>query len=167
MIFFIEPDFLWRILKLLNKHMSFSRQAVTRLKEHGYKITEQRVDVINVLEVAKMPISAYEIEKKLQSTSGINLSTIYRILGLFEELHIAHKILSKNGYVKCQHEMADEQNDHHFLVCENCNMVEEFLVAKNDPKIRPKHFKIKDLKPYYELLGACHMCRDVLTQHKK
>lgn len=156
--------------------MAFTRQALTLLKEEGYKMTPQRIEILSILDNAEGTVTAYEIKDKLDEivadqnkgkkkgtkTPQINISTVYRVLELFEELGIIHRIISQNGYIKCTKTLGDTENTHHFIICTNCGNTEEFCQPRKAPTIRPKMFKVKDMFPYYELHGICHVCRDAL-----
>ncbi len=45
----------------------------------------------------------------------LNHVTIYRILDLFCDLNLAHKVLLLNGFVKCS--LGEKEGCHRFMVC--------------------------------------------------
>ncbi len=140
--------------------MNFKEEALKELKKTGYKATGPRMAVLDVLDKKQIPLSAYQIEEALPKNIPVNVVTIYRVLELFEELGIVHKILSKQGYVKC--DLEDKLSCHHFAICSTCDTVQEYAeVKKHDAKNKvPKSLHFKSLKHQSEILGTCEPCSE-------
>ena len=99
--------------------------AIRVLQAQGYKITEPRKQVLEVLERAQKPLSPYDIQRLLrQKGKYLNHVTIYRILNLFGSLNLAHKVLSSGGFVKCS--LGTVEGCHRFMVCRCCGALQEF-----------------------------------------
>ncbi len=138
--------------------MAFLKDSTQLLKDKGYKITGPRMAVLEVLLKADLPLSAYDIEERIPKKISTNIVTIYRVLEVFEELGIVHRIHTKEGYVRCDFEL--QHGCHYFAVCDKCGRTDEFL--HDDPclltKIIPKNFPFKNLKHITEVSGICNNC---------
>ena len=137
--------------------MTFLEKSLKVLKKADYKVTGARRIVLSVLEKAEMPLSAYDIEERIPDATPINVVTIYRILDLFEKLGIAHRVHTKEGYMRCDFE--GEAGCHYFAVCKKCGKSYEFL--RNNcaiEKIIPKNLPFKNLKHISEIAGICDYC---------
>jgi Fe2+ or Zn2+ uptake regulation protein len=105
--------------------MSEFQRAIRVLRDNGYKVTQSRKRVFKVLEEVHEPVSPYEIQKILEGNGEhLNHVTIYRILDLFCNLNLAHKVLLLNGFVKCS--LGEKDGCHRFMVCRECGALREF-----------------------------------------
>ena len=101
------------------------QDSIHLLQAQGYKVTKPRRQVLEVLEQARNPLSPYDIQSLLQEQGKyLNHVTIYRILDLFCNLNLAHKILSTGGFVKCS--LGSAEGCHRFMVCHQCGTLQEF-----------------------------------------
>jgi len=101
------------------------QDAIRILQAQGYKITEPRKQVLEVLEEAQKPLSPYDIQRLLrQKGKYLNHVTIYRILNLFGSLNLAHRVLSSGGFVKCS--LGIVEGCHRFMHCRRCGAIHEF-----------------------------------------
>lgn len=137
--------------------MTFIEASIQILRENKYKITGPRMAVLNVLESAKVPLSAYDIEEHVPENIPINVVTIYRVLDVFETLNIIHKVHTKEGYVRCDFEQ--QKGCHSFAICNKCGRADEFIQEKCDLKSTlPKKLAYKSLSHISELSGVCEQC---------
>lgn len=132
--------------------------AIRVLQAQGYKITEPRKQVLEVLEGAQKPLSPYDIQSFLkQKGKYLNHVTIYRILDLFCSLNLAHKVLSIGGFVKCS--LGTAEGCHRFMVCHQCGAIQEFadkeLCQGEDAFTRNLGFHTK-----YHLSESSGLCAD-------
>ncbi len=143
-------------------------KALTILKEHSFRITKQRLFVIELLDKSKEALSAYEIKNKLQ-TKGLDVDvvSIYRIINCLEKNELVHKVLSSNKVKKCKlrHEDTckkyEDNHCHHLLICEKCNSVEEIHCAgiSNVIKKVESNSKFKIKTHNLEFHGICNACK--------
>jgi len=137
--------------------MNFKENSIGILKENSYKITGPRMAVLMALEKSKMPLSAYDIEGKIPKNIPINVVTIYRVLEIFEKLGIAHRIHTKEGFIRCDFE--DVAGCHYFAICDKCSRTNEFVnKACAIENIIPKNLPFKNLKHLSEIAGICDYC---------
>lgn len=129
------------------------------LRSHGYKVTEPRQQVFDVLGGTEKPLSPYEIQNLLQEEGGfLNHVTIYRILDLFSRLNLAHRVPSNGGFVKCN--LSEQEGCHRFVVCRCCGAVREF--ADKELCQKEKSFALNcgfhAESHLSETLGLCAKC---------
>lgn len=68
------------------------------LKRNGIKITQGRVEILNILTNSENSLSAEKIYHIYRNNNiNINLSTVYRTLELFEEKGLTEKITLNDG----------------------------------------------------------------------
>jgi Fur family transcriptional regulator, ferric uptake regulator len=129
------------------------------LTEHGCKNTRSRKAVIGVLEHIDAPISAEDIYLRVkESGSSINLSTVYRILELMEDMKLASKTVMSDG--KARYELTGDGHRHH-LICTNCHKVVPIDVCPIEELqknvIQKTNFNITGHR--LELYGVCPECK--------
>ena len=101
------------------------RDSIRFLQTQGYRVTEPRRRVLEVLEGAQVPLSPYDIQRALRGRGKCpNHVTIYRVLGLLCRLNLAHRILSKGGFVKCT--LDRREGCHRLMICRCCGALQEF-----------------------------------------
>lgn len=101
------------------------QDSIRILQAEGYKITQPRRQVLEVLRGAQKPLSPYDIQRLLRKQGKyLNHVTIYRTLDLFCSLNLAHRILSRGGFVKCA--VGSKEGCHRFMVCRRCGTLKEF-----------------------------------------
>ena len=96
---------------------------VQALREAGYKLTQPRLAVLQVLEendAGLNPEAIYARGKALYPSLG--LVTVYRTLELLAELGLVRRVHSEH---RC-HSYASAGIDRHYLICEGCHRVIEF-----------------------------------------
>lgn len=88
------------------------------LEQAALKATKQRKFILSILELTHKPLTAEEILKSAPPEVKINLSTIYRTLGVLTEKGILLKTVNTEGKSCYQF----NQNPHcHLLRCSICN----------------------------------------------
>ncbi|MCJ7576026.1 MAG: transcriptional repressor [Dehalococcoidia bacterium] len=126
----------------------------------GYKATEPRKLVLEVLEEIEKPLSPYDIQEVLRAKGKyLNHVTIYRILDLLCSLNLAHKMLSGGGFVKCS--LDPVEGCHRFMVCQDCGAIQEFadegLCQRENEFARNHGFHTEHhLSEFSGLCSRCH-----------
>jgi len=137
--------------------MTFIDQSLGILKEADYKITGPRRAVLSVLDKAKTPLSAYDIQEHIPASIPINVVTVYRVLDVLEKLNIVHRTHTKEGYVRCDFE--GRNGCHYFAICKKCGKSYEFLMGNcGIKKIIPRNLPFKNLEHISEIAGICDYC---------
>lgn len=123
------------------------------------KKTQPRKCVLSILETANEPLSAMEIHKEIEKLGEkVWLSTIYRILDLFEE----YNLVIKNPITVDDVSVYVISNDEHghFAKCVSCNKVfsmENCPLEEFNPKIEDENFQVVNHR--LEIFGYCTSCK--------
>lgn len=130
------------------------------LKEKGYRLTPQRIMVIDALHAHDQHISAEEIYAQVKAKYPYaNISTVYRTLDLMKELNLVNEIDLGDGRVRYH---PAEKGHHHHLVCNRCGKVidlpESALVSLSNSIARDYKFQA-DLR-HLAIFGVCADCQD-------
>lgn len=128
------------------------------LKKHNLRITQFRMDVINVFNKAGHALSSNDIETKLKDADRI---TLYRTLKSFEEKGIIHKAVDgtiTQKYAICEsncdeHHHHDQHVHFHCERCENTFCMDDVFV----PTIHlPTGFNVSSTNMVVN--GTCEKC---------
>jgi Fe2+ or Zn2+ uptake regulation protein len=138
------------------------KELLESLKSNGYKITEQRKSIIQVLTSYNNKFISVETlfneSKKIYSKT--NMSTVYRNLEILENLNLIHKILTKEGISLYQ--LISTTTHHHHIICKRCGKTEviDFCPISSFEKLsKNKNFTLTDHK--FELYGYCFNCENL------
>ena len=129
------------------------------LREKGYRLTPQRVFIIEALRDATSHISAEEIYQQLHSRYPYsNISTVYRTLELLRELNLITETDFGDGRVRYH---VAQKGHHHHLVCHKCGKImdvdESVLYPLKDTLLHDYGFEA-DLR-HLAIPGVCQDCR--------
>lgn len=127
------------------------------MEKRGVKPTPNRILVLRALQSAAGPVSLTELEDILPT---LDKSSIFRVLTLFSEHHVAHAIEDGNGILKyeaCGGEDACTLDDMHaHFYCEVCKRTFCFK-ATHIPEISlPDGFTATSIN--YMVKGMCPRC---------
>lgn len=121
--------------------------------------TKPRKCVLALLEKANRPLTAMEIHQELENQGEkVWLSTIYRILDLFEEYNLIVKNPITDEDVSLY--IINKHEHEHFAKCIGCNKLfymENCPLEEFNPKIEDKNFEIVDHR--IEIFGYCNTCK--------
>lgn len=145
---------------------------ITKLLEHaklkcqqgGAKLTFKRSEVLKTLLQAKRPLSAYELVERLKEESGHSMQPMsaYRMLDLFVELDLVHKLNSSNKYIACAHLGCEHRHqDQYFVVCQSCGKAQEVsigaaLLEQIESSVVAAGFQLRNKQ--FELDCLCNDC---------
>jgi len=129
------------------------------LREKGYKLTPQRIMVLDTLHEAEEHITAPEIYTRVRvKYPGINKSTVYRTLELLKEIGLVAETKLGGESLYYHH---TEKGHHHHLVCQRCGEVidlDETLLFPLKNALRQKYNFEADLK-HLAIFGHCLRCK--------
>ena len=129
------------------------------LKEKGYRLTPQRLMVLEALHEAEGHISAPDICHRVRAKyPWVNKSTIYRTLELLKELDLVTE--TELGGDKLYYHQA-EKGHHHHLICQKCGKeveIEEDVFASLESTLSKKYGFAADLK-HLAIHGHCLKCQ--------
>lgn len=145
-----------------NMKMS-SRQLCSSTTPHcrsSDRVTSVRDDILAVLTHTKLPLSAYDILRRIDSPAGRTLAppTIYRALDRLMTEGLVARLESRNAFV---HIRARNPSRLVFCICEQCgiaqsveNEVSSHLIDKNADSLG---FQVR--RRIIELQGLCSDCQ--------
>ena len=134
------------------------QKLVTSLREKGYKLTPQRLEIIKLLSQDKSHPGAVDIlEKVRQKAPKISMSTVYYTLDM----------LKKEGLIR-ELEFYEKDNryditvsDHINLICRKCGKIEDFAEALPfSYKMIEKQTGFRPEGMRFEYYGYCKSCGD-------
>lgn len=125
----------------------------------GYRLTPQRLMVVEALHSADKHVSAEEIFAQVQARYPYaNISTVYRTLDLLKALRLVAEIALGDGCVRFH---PVDKGHHHHLVCQKCRAVvdipEASLTSLAESLEQEYGFKV-ELK-HMAIFGLCTKCR--------
>lgn len=89
------------------------------LKAKGIKITNGRIEILNILKNSENSLSAEKVYQIFRDNKiDINLSTIYRTLELFEEKNIIERLTLGDGVFSYK---LKKKTHRHYLECDVCH----------------------------------------------
>ena len=138
--------------------------AEQKCLHQGIKFTKRRKQVLSVLIEADVALSAYEIAERCNACSDSNMPamSVYRILDLFQEQNLIHKLDIANKYVCCAHISCSHEHDNsQFLICGSCRHVEE--ISLSDDAVQALQAAASAagfdaISPQLEIKGRCSRC---------
>jgi Fur family ferric uptake transcriptional regulator len=129
------------------------------LKGMGYRLTPQRMMVVEALHGADGHVSAEEIYTQIKARYPYaNISTVYRTLELLKELGLVTEIALGDGCVRFH---PAEKGHHHHLVCQKCGKIidlPESALTPLEGAIADMYQFKADLK-HMAVFGLCPECQ--------
>jgi Fur family transcriptional regulator, ferric uptake regulator len=133
--------------------------CIESLQKKGYRLTPQRIMVVDALHSVETHISAEEIFNKLKEKYPYaNISTVYRTLELLKELGLVAEIEIGDGVARYH---TREHSKHHHLICNKCGRAIELPEADLQPladSLLTKH-KFKADVRHLAIFGLCLKCQ--------
>ncbi|HLF07952.1 MAG TPA: Fur family transcriptional regulator [Dehalococcoidia bacterium] len=132
------------------------------LQEQGFRVTPQRLLILQTVQESQGHLSADEIYAKVAETHPyLDISTVYRTLERFAALGLLHK--TDLGEEHTHYEWAESPHQH--AVCERCGNVDHFsdeLLAPLWEALERQHsFQVGSAK--MAVFGLCGTCREAGT----
>jgi Fur family ferric uptake transcriptional regulator len=129
------------------------------LKGMGYRLTPQRMMVVEALHDSDSHVSAEEIYARVKAKYPYaNISTVYRTLELLKELGLVNEIALGDGCVR-YHPV--DKGHHHHLVCQKCHKIidlPESTLISLEKTLSDEHQFKADLK-HTAVFGLCSSCQ--------
>lgn len=134
-------------------HTDESKQL---LKKNGLKITQARLNLLDVFKHSKKPLSIKEIAQRFNQ-NNVDLVTLYRNVESLQSLGIVKKIYLKDREV--YYELTGGAHHHH-LICTNCGKLEDVQVQEMnlDKAFLKRHGFAKVTDHSLEFFGLCVKC---------
>ena len=132
-----------------------------RLRQHGYRVTEPRLRVYELLRGGEGHLTADEIADALgDGDESVTLSSVYRVLAVLEEIDLVRS--SRLGGTDVSHWELAHPDEHFHVVCNSCGDVDHHrgsLVAVIEEHLRDDHAFQPDQVTVL-VRGTCAPCRE-------
>jgi Fur family peroxide stress response transcriptional regulator len=101
--------------------MSCAEQISTQIRSNGFRLTPQRMAILQVLHHSGGHLTPAEVfEQARQNMPGLTETTVYRTLEFLVENGFALAAHTGNGSGKLVYEIAGR--DHHHVICRGCGV---------------------------------------------
>lgn len=130
-----------------------------QLQENGYRLTEARRTIVNLIAGASRALTPLEVfEKARKKNPALGLVSVYRTLEKLEELHLIQRVHQPGG---CQAFIAASRGHEHLLLCRNCGQVTFFEGDDLDSLIQSiaKKSGYRISEHWLQLFGLCQACQ--------
>lgn len=129
------------------------------LRDHDMRVTPNRLTVFRLLQKTSQPLTIPDLATKVES-SGLNTTTLYRIMETFSSLGIVHPVLQDHQNVA--YELVEPFARHHdHLVCRSCGKTVDIYDCRLDEALKAisqeRGFRIDFHQT--EVHGLCPACQ--------
>jgi Fe2+ or Zn2+ uptake regulation protein len=130
------------------------------LKENKVKITNERKEIISILENAEFPLRPADIFLRLTPIlPKANLTTVYRNLEMLVGLNLVKRLgFDKSSFL---YELVTDRPHHHHAVCRKCGKVQDLVNISEkfleEVSLSAK-FQIEDHN--LDFFGLCEDCKN-------
>ncbi len=139
--------------------MKEEKSLLQVLREQGYRLTPQRLMVLEAIEASHDHVSAEEIHAKArQQYPYLNISTVYRTLDLLKERGLVAET-DLGGERFLYHPAGKAQ--HHHLVCRKCGSVRDIDIGVLDGlrrELKSRYGFNAELE-HIAIFGTCEECQ--------
>lgn len=139
--------------------MSQHSPYVQRLRKAGYKLTQARLTVLEILEAEHGHITSSDILAQVNEINpSIGRASIFRTLDLFTQLGIIRPTYISTSLTPTYVMM--HEGHHHHVICTNCNRVLEFddCGLETLTQTLEKTLNVKISGHLLEFYGVCASC---------
>ena len=140
--------------------MKKEKSLLEALREQGYRLTPQRMMVLEAIEASHDHVSAEEIHARARRQYPyLNISTVYRTLELLKDKGlVAETDLGGGRFL--YHPTGKAQ--HHHLVCRRCGNVRDIDIGALEElrrELKTQHAFNAELE-HIAIFGTCAHCED-------
>lgn len=127
------------------------------LSKKSLRVTQPRLDILEVLKRNHKPLTIAEIHNKL-GKSKIDQATVYRAMDAFLKKRIVASFDFKDNFTRF--EMIVDRDHHHHVICKKCGKVEnieECFSHEIESDLKKKGYT--EITHYMEFFGICSNCK--------
>jgi Fur family ferric uptake transcriptional regulator len=139
--------------------MTHHHQVIEALQQIGYRLTPQRMMILEAIADSGGHVSAEEILETVREVYPyLDISTVYRTLDLLKTLHLASETDLGRGHA--QYELLSK-GLHHHLICTECGTILDVENSFLDP-LRQSIDETYDFHAEIEhlaIFGICSKCK--------
>jgi Fur family ferric uptake transcriptional regulator len=140
------------------------------LKEKGYKLTNQRQHVFEVIkENEGKHLNSQEIYELVKNKyPEVGVATVYRTLALLEDINLIYGVDFEDGFRRFELAENDEEHRHHHLICLECHSIsevkEDLLGSIEEEILKSNKFKV--INHRVKFYGYCQKCLKKMENHE-
>ena len=138
--------------------MTFTSEYASQLRARGFRLTLQRLAILQVLRQSETHLSPREVYKRAKQTlPTLTEPTVYRTLEFLAANGLARPSQTGNGHL--MYEIAG--NDHHHIVCRSCG--DELEI--DHTLLETLYYKLESMSGYIRIdshmtfFGVCPHCQ--------
>ena len=134
-------------------------QLIAALKERGFRLTPQRVELVRLIAVSKGHPSAGQLYTKIKHRfPTMSHATVYKTLSLLKEMNQVLEIDLRDD----SHYDGNRPDPHHHLICIKCNKIIDGELSLDQKSLRSleQTSGYKILRPQITLYGLCPDCKE-------
>lgn len=138
--------------------MDAARAVIASLRERGYRVTPQREAIVAEVMAAEGHITAQDIARRVQrAMPAVNASTVYRTLGLLEEVGVVTHSHLEGG---AEYHRSGE-GDHVHLTCARCGAEDDLSLreAESLKRVIRRHRGFLPDLTHFAISGLCADCQ--------
>ena len=143
--------------------MSGHEVAVDRLRSQGYRMTPQRLSVLDIVASRSGHVGADEVWTQVKTQHPyVDLATVYRTLQLLKRVGVVTEVIIGN---KLHFELTDQHNRHHHMVCSHCDAVQTLSPGYLDElsqRLQREFGFAPDLENF-TIGGTCSKCQSTAS----
>ena len=137
--------------------MTHHHKVAEALQQIGYRLTPQRMMILDAIADSGGHVSAEEIHERVRAAYPyLDISTVYRTLDLLKTLHLVSETDMGRGHA--QYELLSK-GLHHHLICTECGKILDVDNSFLDP-LRSAIDEEYDFHAEIEHLAVFGMCGD-------
>jgi Fur family transcriptional regulator, peroxide stress response regulator len=134
-------------------------QLIATLKEHNFRLTPQRVELVRLIAVSQGHPSASQLYTKIKCQfPTMSQATVYKTLSLLKEINQVLEIDLRDD----SHYDGNRPQPHPHLICVKCNKIIDAEVSLDQEALREleQASGYTILRPQIALYGLCPDCKE-------
>jgi Fur family peroxide stress response transcriptional regulator len=134
-------------------------QLIAALKEHDFRLTPQRVELVRLIAVSDGHPSASQLYAKIKRQfPTMSQATVYKTLAMLKEMNQVLEIDLRDD----SHYDGNRPQPHPHLICIQCNQIVDGEVALDQAALRrlEQESGYQILRPQITLYGICPDCKE-------
>ncbi len=137
----------------------FEQKITASLREKGYKLTPQRLEIIRFLSSNRSHPGAMDIFQKVRKRApNISMSTVYYTLDMMKK----EGLIQELEYYNTDNRYDINVSDHINLVCTRCGKIADFMGdVRSYANAVEKETGFKPASMRFEYYGVCRDCSGV------
>jgi Fur family peroxide stress response transcriptional regulator len=146
-------------MKHLAEPEEIRRKLINSLKEKGYKLTPQRLEIIDLLSKETTHPGAMDILKKIRKkVPHVSMSTVYYTLDILKK----ERLIRELEFYDRDNRYDVNVSNHLNLICTKCGKIEDFM--EELPVLSQQVEKKTGFQPFqmrFEYYGHCKECKSM------